>query len=49
VHRRDALEACQYGIDEIKATVPVWKKEFYEDGSVWKENQEFKERRHHCC
>jgi len=47
VHRGDALEACQFGIDEIKAKVPVWKKEFYKDGSVWKENQEWREK-HRC-
>lgn len=39
-HRRDALEAVQFGIDEIKVMVPIWKKEVYEDGSVWKENCE---------
>jgi len=39
-HRRDSLEATQYAIDEIKAKVPIWKKEYYEDGSVWKENCE---------
>jgi len=39
-HRRDSLEATQYAIDEIKAKVPIWKKEFYEDGSMWKENCE---------
>ena len=27
-------------IDELKATVPIWKKELYEDGSTWKENKE---------
>ena len=27
-------------IDELKATVPIWKKELYEDGSSWKENKE---------
>ena len=37
----------KYAIDEIKAAVPVWKKEFYEDGSTWKENQEFRDR-HKC-
>jgi len=37
----------QYAIDEIKASVPIWKKEFYEDGSSWKENQEFRDR-HQC-
>ena len=33
-HRRDAFEACQYVIDEIKRRVPIWKKEYYVDGSV---------------
>ena len=35
VHRGDALEACRYIIEEIKATVPIWKKEVYADGSSW--------------
>jgi len=39
-HRREALEATQYAIDRLKAIVPVWKKEFYADGEVWKENAE---------
>lgn len=41
VHRRDALEACEYIIDEIKGSVPIWKKEVYTNGEVWKENSEF--------
>ncbi|KEH19062.1 putative molybdopterin synthase [Medicago truncatula] len=45
VHRADALEACRYLIDEIKATVPIWKKEVYSNGEVWKENTEFLEKR----
>lgn len=45
VHRSDALEACRYLIDEIKASVPIWKKEVYANGEVWKENSEFLERR----
>ncbi|MED6217784.1 Molybdopterin synthase catalytic subunit [Stylosanthes scabra] len=45
VHRADALEACRFIIDEIKATVPIWKKEVYSNGEVWKENSEFLERR----
>ncbi|KAK7259945.1 hypothetical protein RIF29_25579 [Crotalaria pallida] len=45
VHRADALEACRFMIDEIKATVPIWKKEVYSNGEVWKENTEFLERR----
>ena len=44
VHRADAMEACRYVIDEIKASVPIWKKEVYDDGEVWKENREFFDR-----
>jgi molybdopterin synthase catalytic subunit len=44
-HRADALEACRYVIDEVKASVPIWKKEVYDDGEVWKENSEFFDRR----
>lgn len=40
-HRREALEAVASGIDELKARVPIWKKEVYTDGSKsWKENEE---------
>lgn len=36
VHRKTAFEACRHIIDTIKATVPIWKHEFYSDGSeVW--------------
>lgn len=34
-HRAEALDACRWLIDEIKATVPIWKKEIYTDGSSW--------------
>jgi molybdopterin converting factor subunit 1 len=34
-HRRVAFEACHYGIDTLKKIVPIWKKEFFEDGEVW--------------
>jgi molybdopterin synthase catalytic subunit/molybdopterin converting factor small subunit len=34
-HRRQAFEACQFAIDTLKETVPVWKKEYFEDGEVW--------------
>lgn len=34
-HRADALEACHYLIDELKARVPLFKKELYDDGSAW--------------
>ncbi|KAI4308232.1 hypothetical protein L6164_031329 [Bauhinia variegata] len=45
VHRADALDACKFLIDELKATVPIWKKEVYTNGEVWKENSEFLERK----
>jgi molybdopterin synthase catalytic subunit len=34
-HRREAFQAVQYIIDTVKEKVPIWKKEFYTDGSVW--------------
>lgn len=34
-HRGAAFEACQYAIDTLKETVPIWKKEHFEDGEVW--------------
>ncbi|KAI3423847.1 hypothetical protein D9Q98_009682 [Chlorella vulgaris] len=42
-HRRDALEACHWAIDELKATVPIWKKEIFQGGEVWKENEEWRQ------
>lgn len=30
-HRKEAFEACQYAVDRIKQTVPIWKKEFFEN------------------
>ena len=34
-HRREAFEACQYAIDTLKETVPIWKKEVFIDGEAW--------------
>ncbi|MEM9297500.1 MAG: molybdenum cofactor biosynthesis protein MoaE [Bacteroidota bacterium] len=34
-HRKAAFEACQNAIDTLKETVPIWKKEIFEDGEVW--------------
>ena len=34
-HRKEAFAACQYAIDTLKETVPIWKKEIFEDGEVW--------------
>jgi len=40
-HRREALEAVHFAINELKARVPIWKKEWYIDGSQWKQNAEY--------
>ena len=34
-HRQAAFAACSEALDMLKATVPVWKKEYFEDGEVW--------------
>jgi molybdopterin synthase catalytic subunit len=34
-HRKDSFEACQFIIDTLKKTVPIWKKEFFQDGDQW--------------
>ncbi len=34
-HRKAAFEACEYAIDTLKETVPIWKKEIFQDGEVW--------------
>jgi len=34
-HREAAFKACQYVIDTLKQTVPIWKKEVFEDGEEW--------------
>lgn len=34
-HRQEAFAACSEALDMLKATVPVWKKEYFEDGEVW--------------
>jgi len=34
-HRKAAFAACQFAIDTLKGTVPIWKKEHFEDGQVW--------------
>lgn len=34
-HRKAAFEACEFCIDTLKETVPIWKKEFFDDGEVW--------------
>ncbi len=34
-HRNAVFDACRYVIDTIKQTVPIWKKEIFEDGEEW--------------
>ncbi|MGA7672339.1 MAG: molybdopterin converting factor subunit 1 [Nitrolancea sp.] len=34
-HRAEAFDACRHAIERIKQIVPIWKKEFYEDGETW--------------
>ncbi|PYV20220.1 MAG: molybdenum cofactor biosynthesis protein MoaD, partial [Acidobacteria bacterium] len=38
-HRQAAFEACRYAIDRLKQIVPIWKKEYFEDGAVWAEGE----------
>ncbi len=34
-HRKESFEACQFVIDSLKQTVPIWKREYFEDGDQW--------------
>jgi len=34
-HRKASFDACQFAIDTLKETVPIWKKEHFADGEVW--------------
>jgi MoaE-MoaD fusion protein len=38
-HRAAAFDACRFGIDTLKSTVPIWKKEFFRDGAAWAEGE----------
>jgi molybdopterin converting factor subunit 1 len=40
-HRAAAFEACRWLIDTLKRTVPIWKKEYFEDGAVWADGEAF--------
>ena len=40
-HRAAAFEACRWLIDALKRTVPIWKKEHFEDGAVWADGEPF--------
>jgi molybdopterin synthase catalytic subunit len=38
-HRAAAFDACRFAIDTLKRTVPIWKKEYLEDGAVWADGE----------
>ncbi|MGH9866096.1 MAG: molybdenum cofactor biosynthesis protein MoaE [Candidatus Acidiferrales bacterium] len=38
-HRGAAFDACRYGIDTLKRTVPIWKREYFADGAVWADGE----------
>ena len=38
-HRAAAFEACRYAIDALKRTVPIWKREYFEDGATWADGE----------
>jgi MoaE-MoaD fusion protein len=40
-HRAQAFDACRWIIDMLKKTVPIWKKEYFEDGAVWADGEPF--------
>jgi MoaE-MoaD fusion protein len=40
-HRAAAFDACRWLIDTLKRTVPIWKKEYFEDGAVWADGESF--------
>ncbi|MGH9375191.1 MAG: molybdenum cofactor biosynthesis protein MoaE [Terriglobia bacterium] len=38
-HRAAAFDGCRYAIDELKRRAPIWKKEYFEDGSAWADGE----------
>jgi molybdopterin synthase catalytic subunit len=38
-HRADAFAGCRFGIDTLKRVVPIWKREYFEDGVVWADGE----------
>ena len=40
-HRAAAFDACRWLIDTLKTTVPIWKKEYFQDGAVWADGEPF--------
>lgn len=43
-HRAAGFEACRWLIDTLKKSVPIWKKEYFEDGAVWADGEPFPEK-----
>jgi molybdopterin synthase catalytic subunit len=41
-HRAEAIDACRWGIDRLKESVPIWKKEHADDGTYWIEGDDSK-------
>jgi len=42
-HRKDAFDACEYIIDELKKRAPIWKQEFWADGTTWKDGEQLQD------
>ena len=40
-HRAAAFDACRWLIDTLKKTIPIWKKEYFDDGAVWADGEPF--------
>src|SRR5258708_9550278 len=38
-HRAAAFDACRFGIDTLKSTAPIWKKEVFRDGAAWAQGE----------
>ena len=47
-HRAAAFDACRWLIDTLKRTVPIWKKEHFEDGAVWADGEPFPDEIRQC-
>ncbi|HXR34194.1 MAG TPA: molybdenum cofactor biosynthesis protein MoaE [Verrucomicrobiae bacterium] len=38
-HRAAAFDACRFAIDTLKRTIPIWKKEYFQDGAMWADGE----------
>lgn len=38
-HRAAGFDACRFAIETLKKTVPIWKKEYFEDGAIWADGE----------